>query len=198
MPTNARERLLTTADDLFYAEGIRAVGVERILSVSGVGRASFYRHFPSKDDLVVAVLRRRDEAWRAWLTERVDALGGQPLNVFDALAERFARADFRGCAFINSYAELGPTSESIADVVRSHKRALRKHLTGVIAEAGYPDSLADQLLILANGAMVTAAIAGSPDPARQARSAARTLLDAASCQPAGLGHSSKHDGEVHG
>ena len=67
MPVNARERLLETAERLFYAEGIRAVGVERILEESGVGRASFYRHFASKDDLVVEVLRRRDEAWRAWL-----------------------------------------------------------------------------------------------------------------------------------
>src|SRR5437660_1647306 len=98
MATRARERLLDAAEELFYAEGVRAVGVERILAESGVGRASFYRHFASKDDLVVAVLRRRDQAWRAWLAERVDALGGKPLDVFAALAERFACADFRGCA----------------------------------------------------------------------------------------------------
>src|SRR2546421_9625095 len=102
MATRARQRLLETAEELFYADGIRAVGLERILSTSGVGRASFYRHFTGKDELVVAVLRERDRQWRAWLADRVAALGGQPLCVFDALAERFARADFRGCAFINA------------------------------------------------------------------------------------------------
>src|ERR1700754_2329559 len=102
MATHARERLLRTAEQLFYAEGVRAVGVERLLTVSGVGRASFYRHFASKDDLVVAVLRNYDEAWRGWLTQRVQELGGDPLAVFDALAERFASADFRGCASINT------------------------------------------------------------------------------------------------
>src|SRR5436190_23651368 len=101
MATHARERLLDAAEELFYAEGIRGVGVERILAESGVGRASFYRHFQSKDELVVAVLRARDERWRLWLDEAVTAHGGGPLAVFDALAERFAAVDFRGCAFIN-------------------------------------------------------------------------------------------------
>ncbi|MEU6238022.1 helix-turn-helix domain-containing protein, partial [Kitasatospora sp. NPDC047058] len=67
MATQARARLLSTAEDLFYAEGVRAVGVDRILTESGVGRASFYRHFAGKDDLVVAVLQGRDERWRQWL-----------------------------------------------------------------------------------------------------------------------------------
>lgn len=84
---------------------MRAVGVERILGDSGVGRASFYRHFPGKDDLVIAVPQGRDERWRAWLAERDEAHGGGPLAVFDALVERFAAADFRGCAFINTMVE---------------------------------------------------------------------------------------------
>jgi AcrR family transcriptional regulator len=99
--------------------------------------------------------------------------------VFDYLDDWFREPDFRGCAFINSFAELGATSDSVADLVRVHKQALKDHLTDLIAAAGYPQNLADQLVILANGAMVTAAIAASPEPAGQARSAARTLLGAA-------------------
>jgi AcrR family transcriptional regulator len=188
----AQQRLLDAADALFYERGVQAVGMDVIREVSGVSLKRLYQAFPSKNDLVDAVLRRRDADVRAGVeryTAAATTADGRILAVFAYLDDWFRQPDFRGCAFINSYAELGPTSESVADVVRSHKRALREHLTGVITEAGYPDSLADQLLILANGAMVTAAIAGSPDPARQARSAARTLLDAASRQPAGLGHS---------
>src|SRR5439155_26406388 len=106
----ARERILVTASDLFYAEGLRAVGVDTIILQAGVAKASFYKHFPSKDDLVLAFLERRDTLWRKWLAETVEPLSpdpaGRQLAVFDALAERFARDDFRGCAFINSIVEL--------------------------------------------------------------------------------------------
>lgn len=96
---------MQAAEDLFYAEGIQSVGVERLLAVSGVGRASFYRHFASKDSLVIAVLQHRDEHWRAWLESTVTAHGGGPLAVFDALAEGADNPGFRGCAFINAVAE---------------------------------------------------------------------------------------------
>ncbi|MEV4060474.1 TetR/AcrR family transcriptional regulator [Nonomuraea dietziae] len=174
MPTNARERLLTTADDLFYAEGIRAVGVERILSVSGVGRASFYRHFPSKDDLVVAVLRRRDEAWRAWLTERVDALGGQPLNVFDALAERFARADFRGCAFINTMVETADPASAAHRAAAEHKERVTDYVADLLDDRA---ELAGSFVLLMDGAIVTAVRERSTAPAHHARAVAEALLN---------------------
>lgn len=87
MATHARERLIEAAKELFFAEGIRAVGVERLLADSGIGRASFYRHFTGKDELVVAVLKERDTSWRRWLAAEVDARGGAPLAVFDALAQ---------------------------------------------------------------------------------------------------------------
>src|SRR5689334_19509381 len=116
MATRARERLLDAAEELFYADGIRAVGLERILTVSGVGRASFYRHFAGKEELVVAVLRRRDERWRQWLAERVAELGGHPLAVFDVIAEGFGRQDFRGCAFINSMVESADPDSPIHQV----------------------------------------------------------------------------------
>lgn len=180
MPTHARERLLATAEELFYAEGIRAVGLDRILSVSGVGRASFYRHFPSKDDLVVEVLRGRDLRWRAWLDERVTALGGRPLNVFDALAERFARADFRGCAFINTIVETADPDSPAHRVAAEHKAAVTGYVAGLLAEEGHPDpaGTARAVVLLMDGAIVTALREGSAAPAALARTAASALLDA--------------------
>src|SRR5262249_25753315 len=127
----------------FYAEGVRAVGVERILTESGVGRASFYRHFASKDDLVVAVLGGRDERWRDWLRTTVDGYdlppAERPMAVFDALAERFARDDFRGCAFINTMIETADRDSAAHQVAAAHKAAVTDYLDTLLAEAGHDD-----------------------------------------------------------
>lgn len=181
MPVQARERLLAAAEDLFYAEGIRAVGVERILSVSGVGRASFYRHFPGKDDLVVAVLRARDVRWRAWLAERVEAHGGGPLAVFDALAERFAREDFRGCAFINTMVESADPDSAAHRVAAEHKAAVADYVRGLLVGEGVadPDALARRFVLLMDGAIVTALRERTPEAAGRAREVAEALLAAA-------------------
>lgn len=178
MPVQARERLLTTAEDLFYAEGIRAVGVERILSESGVGRASFYRHFPGKDDLVVAVLQGRDVRWRAWLADRVAAYGGGPLAVFDALAERFAAEDFRGCAFINTMVETADPGSAAYQVAAEHKAAVTAYVRGLLDEAGVadPDAVAKGFVLLMDGAIVTALRERTPEAAGRAREVAEALL----------------------
>lgn len=177
MPTNARQRLLDAAEALFYAEGIRAVGVERILDVSRVGRASFYRHFSGKDDLVVAVLERRDREWRAWLAERVTALGGGPLAMFDALAERFERADFRGCAFINTMVEAADPDSPAHRVAAAHKNQVVTYVEGLLdADAQLePGPLARQLVMLMDGAIVTALRERGAEPARRARMVAALL-----------------------
>lgn len=178
MPVKARERLLATAEDLFYAEGVRAVGVERILAESGVGRASFYRHFASKDDLVVAVLAGRDARWRQWLAERVEALGGGPLTVFDALAERFAERDFRGCAFINTMVETADPDSPAHRVAARHKERVIELLTRILTDAGAPEpaGLAVEFALLVDGAIVTALRERTPAAAHRARSVAAALL----------------------
>ncbi|MER7756292.1 TetR/AcrR family transcriptional regulator [Kitasatospora sp. NPDC097643] len=178
MAVNARARLLSTAESLFYANGIRAVGVERILSESGVGRASFYRHFTGKEALVVAVLEGRDERWRSWLSERVAAHGGHPLNIFDALFERFSAQDYRGCVAINTMTE-------IADPASPARRMAALHKTRVItlveqlmrdADVPQPGVRARQFALLMDGAIVTALREGTPDAAVRARSIAEALL----------------------
>ncbi|MEU8033329.1 TetR family transcriptional regulator [Streptomyces sp. NPDC049099] len=184
MATQARARLLDAAEDLFYAEGIRAVGVDRILSVSGVGRASFYRHFASKDELVVAVIQGRDMRWRQWLRESVEARElppeQRPLAVFDALAERFARQDFRGCAFINTMVEAADRDSAAHQVAAAHKRKVVDYLDQLLADAGYAEhaALADQLVLLIDGAIVTAVREGTVEPALRARRIAASVLAA--------------------
>ena len=181
MATRARDRLLATADELFYSEGVRAVGVERLLEVSGVGRASFYRHFSSKEDLFLAVLRGRDERWRSWLEQAVATRGGTPLAVFDALADRFTSADFRGCAFINAMIENTDPGSPAYRLVREHKRWVTEYIADLLTETGHPDprQLAEQFLLLMDGAQVTALRTRSAVPARRARTIAEALLASA-------------------
>ncbi|MGH3856719.1 MAG: TetR/AcrR family transcriptional regulator [Pseudonocardiaceae bacterium] len=178
MPTQARDRLVETAENLFYREGIRAVGVERLLAVSGVGRASFYRHFTSKDDLAVTMLRNLGERWQRWLDERVTARGGEPLAVFDALAERFESTGFRGCAAINTMVEAADPTSAVHRAAAKHKEAVIGYLDTLLAAAGHHDhgQLAEQFMLLIDGATVTALREGSSEPARQARAIASVLL----------------------
>lgn len=180
MAVRARDRLLDTAEHLFYAEGIRAVGIERILDESGVGRASLYRHFTSKNDLVVAVLKRRDQQWRTWLQAAVTATPNSgPLAVFDALADRFAADDYRGCAFINTMVETADFDSPAHAVARHHKHAVIEYLSGLLHNSGYPESLAPHLMLLMDGAIVTAVRERDPGVALLARDAAAALLASA-------------------
>jgi AcrR family transcriptional regulator len=190
MAVRARERLLDTAEELFYAEGIHAVGIERILTDSGVGRASFYRHFESKDELIVAVLSGRDERWRAWLRATIDGYAlppeQRPLAVFDALAERFKRADFRGCAFINTMVEAADRSSAAHQVAAGHKESLTAYVDGLLADAGWSDhaAIAQQFQLLIDGSLVTALREGTPDAAVRARGIAAAVLAAAAAADA--------------
>ncbi|MER7081186.1 transcriptional regulator, TetR family [Saccharopolyspora kobensis] len=179
MATRARERLVEAAEQLFYTEGIRAVGVERLVAVSGVGRASFYRHFSSKDDLVVTMLRGYDERFRSWLAEAVEARGGGPLAVFDALADRFEAADFRGCASINTMVEMADVDSAAHRVAAEHKEKVIDYLDELLAAAGQARhrELAEQFMLLVDGANVTALRERTAEPARRARSIAESLMD---------------------
>lgn len=187
MPTNARERLIKAAEELFYAEGIRAVGLERLLSVSGVGRASFYRHFASKDDLVLTMLRQYDQSYRAWLEERAAALGGGPLAVFDALAERSDWSHFRGCAFINAMAETADAGSPVYRMATEHKRAVTDFLDRQLTVAGYSEhaSLARRFLLLIDGATVTTLHERTAEPMLRAKAIAADLLKYAALSPTG-------------
>ncbi|MCX4903161.1 TetR/AcrR family transcriptional regulator [Streptomyces sp. NBC_00878] len=175
----AREQALDAAETLFYGRGIQSVGMDDIRGTSGVSLKRLYQLFPAKEHLVVAYLERRDIRWRQRLADHVaghEDPRSRILAVFDWLGEWFREPDFRGCAWINSYGELGATSERVTAQVRAHKRAFKDYLTGLMSDAGLPTALAGQLYLLAEGAMVTAAIEGSAEPAAQAGQAARMLV----------------------
>ncbi|WP_406176612.1 TetR/AcrR family transcriptional regulator [Streptomyces sp. NBC_00996] len=177
----AREQALDAAEELFYGRGIQTVGMDDIRGASGVSLKRLYQLFPAKEQLVEAYLERRDIRWRQRLAEHVDQCEEPEERiqaVFDWLRLWFTEPDFRGCAWINSYGELGATSPRVTAQVRTHKRAFKEYLRGLVADAGLPSPLADQLYLLAEGAMVTAGITRTTEPAEQAAQAARVLVEA--------------------
>lgn len=181
MAVRARERLLNAARKLFYAEGIRAVGVERLLEESEVGRASFYRHFASKDDLVAAMLNDYDREYRTWLNARVNDLGGNPLAVFDAAAERAVQTGFRGCAFLNAMAEVGDPDDPVHRLATEHKRSVTSYLAKLLTSnsVAAPQEAASRWMMLLDGAVVTAGYERTTTPFTRARALAAKDLEPA-------------------
>lgn len=183
----ARESILDAAEDLYYAKGYAAVGMDELRSAAGVSLKRVYSLFASKDDIIKAVLARKHDEWERMIAGAVDAAGDDPrtrlLAVYGTLESWFGAEDFRGCAFINAFGELGGTTPDIARIVREHKASFQRYMAGLVAEVGAPRTLAAQLSILAEGAQSTAAIASDPEVAVQARAAAEVLIDAAVAQP---------------
>lgn len=179
----ARERILLTAHDLFYADGIRATGTDRVIAQAGVTKVTFYRHFPSKDDLVRAFLDHRHARWMAWF---VDALGrhgaatraGRPdalLLLPTVLAEWFAELAFRGCAFINSVAEVGGSVDDATARARAHKQEMIEVIAALLpADAPARIALARAAAIAVDGAIVKAQMGD----AKEAVDDLRRLLEA--------------------
>jgi AcrR family transcriptional regulator len=173
-------RIVEAADQLFYRRGIQAVSIDEIRSASGVSLKRLYQLFPSKDLLVEAFLRHRETMLHTDVNAFVAGHGSpyeQILAVYDWIGLTAEAPGFRGCAFINTFGELGATSESVAGAARKQKLLFQQLFAALLAAASKPTWLADPLVVLAEGAIATAAISGSPDPAAQARTAARVLLD---------------------
>lgn len=183
-----RERVLGVARDLFYWEGIRAVGVDRVASEAGVAPTTLYRSFASKDDLVAAYIEREDRRYREWFMEAVDPAGPHPrgkiLAVFDALLVQLDPEHCRGCPFQMALAEFPDTSLPIHQNAVASKAWVRERL-GELAEelaesepVGDPSALADGLALLMEGAYASAQSLGHDGPAGRARTMAETLLAA--------------------
>ncbi|WP_327434437.1 MULTISPECIES: TetR/AcrR family transcriptional regulator [unclassified Streptomyces] len=179
----ARDRILDTACELFYAHGIHAVGVDRLIAESGVAKATLYKQFPSKDDVVAAYLRRMDDSWRRQLRSAALAAGDDPreqlFGLFVAL-EHAAREGTLGCAFINAVAEYDPGSTAHS-ITAEHKRTVREWVRDLAAAAGAtdPDTLAFQLTLLIDGTLAATRVERADAAAEAAKRAARDLLDAA-------------------
>lgn len=190
MALSRRDHLVDTALALFYRDGFHATGIDRILAEAGVAKMTLYKHFKSKDELILAALRRRDERFRDWFMAEVERRARPPearlLAVFDALAAWFARPDFNGCMFVNASAEFARTEDPVHALAAEHKRLLLDYLKTLARAAGAaePEALARKLELLVEGAIVAAHVCGDRAAAADARAAAETLLAAALPAPA--------------
>ncbi|MBV9311044.1 MAG: TetR/AcrR family transcriptional regulator [Solirubrobacterales bacterium] len=181
----ARERILEAAYELFSAHGIQAVGIDAVISRSGVARQTLYRHFASKQDLVLAFLERREQEWtRRWLEGEVRRRAEDPrshlLAIFDIFDEWFRRADFEGCSFINVMLEHPDPSSSIHRASVSYLAGIRRFLEDLAREAGIADAhdFARQWHILMKGSIVAAG-EGDRDAAQHAKRIGALLLERA-------------------
>lgn len=179
----ARERILDTAFRLFYAHGPRGAGVDTVIAESGVAKATLYKHFPRKDDLVLAYLDRVDTTWFGQLRSAARAAGDSPgdqlVGMFDALAAACRREGFHGCAFINTAAE-SPSGSDVHARTVEHKTVVRAWVTDLARRHGArdPDLLARQLTLLIDGGLSAGVLDADPQAAVAAKEAARLLVDA--------------------
>ncbi|WP_201382224.1 TetR/AcrR family transcriptional regulator [Ktedonobacter sp. SOSP1-52] len=181
--SSARQRLLETASDLFYRKGIRSIGVDTIAEQSGVGKPTLYRHFSTKDELISAYLEEENRLHWQWFEEAIaphkESAKAQLLAVIDATAQLLAKPGYRGCAFLNALAEFSEEDHPAHRQAIAYKHALRLRLYQLGQQAGArdPDVLADQLLLVINGALTSAPLFGSSGPAAQLTTIATYLVD---------------------
>ena len=179
---SARERLLESANELFYREGVQSVGIDRIIEHAGVAKASLYNTFGSKEELVHAYLEHRHEVIAARLQQAIDTQPTpreQILAVFDSHAEAMSRPGYRGCPFVAASAEARPGG-CVEESTRSFRTWLRGVLTGLAGQAGArdPEALGRQLQLLYDGASSSGNLDHDPTAAAAARTAAESLIDA--------------------
>jgi AcrR family transcriptional regulator len=170
-----KERILETADRLFYLRGIRAIGVDSIAAEIGISKRTLYNHFPSKDELIAAYLARRFKQVPA--SEKPPA--EQILGTFDSLERHFARTDFRGCPFVNAVAELGAEDQAVKRIAIAFKESRRLWFRDLLRQLEVADAegLATQLTLLVDGSIAQNLVRDDPSMARAAKEAARVLLE---------------------
>ncbi len=185
-PTAGRGRLVHAAIELFYSHGFQAVGVDQIFTAAGVTKTTFYKHFESKDDLVVAAIQQRDE-WemQAWTSAVRAAAGDDPkeqlVAFFDVLDVWFNAPEFRGCQFINAAAEFPNPNDPVHAVAAEHKRKNRDFFRDLAAAAGAedPESFADRYTALVEGTLVLRQVHGRDDAATVIKPAVESLVSEA-------------------
>ena len=188
--SSARERILRTAHELFYRDGIRATGIDLLITRSGVAKATFYRHFPSKNALISAFLELRHQQWMAWFTEALHRYGaaqsvrpaGRLLVLAPVLQEWCGHPDFRGCAFINLVAELAPTAPEAIEAARAHKAEMTEQIARLLPDDAKGRALANAAALAFDGAIVRAQMAVDPGGRNTAVAALRIILKALDAQ----------------
>jgi AcrR family transcriptional regulator len=186
--TDTRDKILKTAEELIYQNGIHAMGMDLLVKTSGVARKSIYRHFANKEDVASAALTERDERWMQWFRTESDK-GKTPqeriLNMFTVLKSWFESDGFRGCAFINTAGEVGDPEDPVRQIAKMHKQKLLDYALELTEQLNveHPEDLARQLLILLEGAITMSYVMGDGSAADNAQDIAKLMLERASSRP---------------
>ncbi len=183
MSLSKRDELVQGALKAFYAGGFHAIGMDRLAKEAGVSKTAIYKHFRTKEELILATLRLRDEQFRNWLIRRVEALAENPrdqlLAIFDALGEWFLEDGFKGCMFIKASSEYLDREDPIHVTSAEHKRLLKTYFKGIAQKAGArdPEALAKQILVIKEGAIVLAHLLDPAEVADDAKGLARIAIE---------------------
>jgi AcrR family transcriptional regulator len=183
MSLNLQEKILQAAAELFYSQGIKATGVDAIVKAANTTKMSLYKYFSSKDDLVLAFLRKRDQDFRTWFVDQINARAETPkaklLAIFDVIGEWMAIPEFRGCAFINAAAEFPLEGNPVHQVSAEFYDQFRSYIADLAGQCGSksPESLALQLSLLVEGAIVSEQMKRHSGSAEQAKQAALILIE---------------------
>ncbi|MDO8295899.1 MAG: TetR family transcriptional regulator [Caulobacter sp.] len=182
MRPTKRDELVHRATDIFYRNGFQASGMDMLVAETGISKTSIYKHFRTKEDLILATLQWRDEHIRGWLFRRMKELGSTPreqlIAMFDALGEWFSEPTFRGCMFAKATSEYQDADHPINRQAAGHVEKLTDGIRELAEQAGLPDpaTLARQLTLLKEGAVVLAMLGHTSSPARDAKAVAVRLL----------------------
>ncbi|NEP15959.1 MAG: TetR/AcrR family transcriptional regulator [Leptolyngbya sp. SIO4C1] len=180
----AKQQILETASQLFYQKGTQNVGINEVIAQSGVAKRTLYRHFPSKDDLILEVMQHRASQWIAWFETAVNSHSGTAKNrllaTFDVLQEWYADPCFRGCPFINVVLEIADATHPAHQVSVQLREAIRTFIMQLATEAGVKDAEAfsQQYLLLIGGTSLMATIEGKPTGAQFAKNTLAILIEA--------------------
>lgn len=164
----ARERILHTAHELFYRDGVRATGVDRVIAEAGVTKVTFYRHFPSKNELIRAYLAYRHRLWMSGFTQALARHGGNVGAIVPTVGEWLRDPRYRGCAFINSVGELGGTLPEVLEIARRHKQDMTAAIAAVLPPSRRRAKVAQAVALAVDGAIVRAQFEPSPQGALSA------------------------------
>lgn len=187
--TAVQDKILQTAEQLIYTNGIHAMGMDLLVRTSGVARKSIYRYYATKEDVAVNALSARDVRWMHWFrteTDKAASPEARILEMFTVLKGWFESEGFRGCAFINTAGEIGDAEDPIRQLAKAHKQKLFDYALELCQQLNIeqPETLAKQLLILIDGAITLALVMGDHNAADSARDMAQLLLNAATKNPA--------------
>lgn len=184
--SDPKERILTTADRLFYQQGYLATGINQIIAEAQVAKASFYQHFPSKEDLVIAYLNQRSEKLLRRVQQTAEGQPDPKMGIFAifTLLHNFAeQTNFRGCAFLNMASEFPDRNSQVRDIIVQHKTRLREYITTLV-QAALPDQppetvqvKANTIFLLLEGALVESQNYGNTWPIEAAKIAVQQLLN---------------------